>query len=208
MRAPTLPLMSVEDEVWLGQGRVVRLILPKSHPDLGREGLADLPMFFLAGPIRGGGDWHARMSVLLARRAGDCLIVNPSRYGEGHPDYRHRLVGAENRFPHQTAWERHYLSEAAQTWPRGCIVFWLARESAEHPRTDGQPYAMDTRGEIGEWRGRLMRDRSLRVAIGGDPDFPGLRTIRRNTDLALGPDFPIFETMEAVAERAAELALR
>jgi hypothetical protein len=65
---------------------------------------------------------------------------------------------------------------------------------------------MDTRGEIGEWRGRLMHDPDLRVAIGGEPDFPGLRSIRRNMEIALGSDFPVFDSMEAVADRAAELA--
>jgi hypothetical protein len=179
----------------------MRLILPKTQPAL--EGHKDLPMFFLAGPIRGGGDWHASMSRLLMGRFGRPIVVNPSRYDQNHPHAEYRMRGEENRFERQTDWERHYLEQAAEKWPAGCIIFWLAEQ--KEPRQDGGPYARDTYGEIGEWRGRMMRAPHLRVVVGAEKEFPGLSQIKRNFELAL-PDLKIYDTMEEVVERAAFFA--
>ena len=179
----------------------MKILLPKTLLEESSEALK-LPLFFLAGPIRGGGDWHSRMTKILAEKAGDCIIVNPSRYDDSHPLYQHKYHGTEDAFVSQTMWERHYLQKAALSWPRGCVLFWLAEESKLDPRTDGQPYAMDTRGEIGEWRGRFMHNYSIRLAMGADPYFPGLRTIRRNNEGAVPGRLPIFETMEEVASVA------
>ena len=61
----------------------MKILLPKTLLEETEEFLS-LPLFFLAGPILGGGDWHARMSEILTQKAGDCIIVNPSRYSEDH----------------------------------------------------------------------------------------------------------------------------
>ena len=183
----------------------MHLILPKTLPDL--EPLRSLPLFFLAGPIRGGGDWHLEMSRLLEEHVGECIIANPSRYKPDHPLYRYQLSGRQNTFPHQTDWERHYLQQAAEGWPTGCIIFWLGCEDKKNPRKkDDGAYATDTRGEIGEWRGQLMYVRDLRVVMGADPMFPGLSKIARNFEHALGPGFKIYETMKEVVDRAAYFA--
>ena len=179
----------------------VRIILPKTVPNL--YAFQHVPLFFLAGPIRGGGDWQREMTELLGKR-GECVVVNPSRYEPDHPLYQYRLEGSEH-FAHQTAWERFYLHLAAKDWSSGCIIFWLACESKENPRDDGQPYARDTYGELGEWRGRLLHDPKLRVIVGAEPDFPGLAVIRRNFEDAVGSSFRIYDTMEEVVERAAYL---
>jgi len=188
------------------------LILPKMHPVL--EGYRALPMFFLAGPIMGGGDWHTPMSELLMKRFGSLVVVNPSRYEHSHPHYKYREFlqtetkysprqEPEMHFERQTDWERHYLDQAAEKWSAGCIIFWLAEQ--KEPREDGEPYARDTRGEIGEWRGRMMYDRNLRVVMGAEKNFPGLSQIKRNFEFAV-PDFKIYDTMEEVVERAAFFA--
>lgn len=178
----------------------MHLILPKTHPRLGAM-FRQFPMFFLAGPILGGGDWHMRMTQLLMKRFDKLIVVNPSRYQHSHPFYKYRMKGAEDRFKRQTDWERHYLEQAADKWPKGCIIFWLACESKDNPRQDGRPYAMDTRGEIGEWRGRMIHQPSLRVVIGAEKNFPGLSQIQRNFKLGL-PNFKIYDSMEEVVERA------
>lgn len=187
------------------------LILPKMHPVL--EGYPKLPMFFLAGPILGGGDWQSTMSELLMKRFGSLIVVNPSRYDRSHPHYKYcdYLVNEtkyskqhdDHRFERQTDWERHYLERAAEKRHTGCIIFWLADQ--KEPRTDGTPYGTDTAGEVAEWRGRMMYDRTLRVVIGAEKKFPGLSQIKRNFELAL-PDFKIYDTMEEVVERAAFFA--
>ena len=183
----------------------MKVLLPKAGLEESPENLP-LPLFFLAGPILGGGDWHVRMSKLLVQEAGDCIIVNPSRYGEDHPLYHYRCGSTEDCFENQTMWERYYLEQAGLKWPQGCIIFWLAEESATHPRTDGQPYAMDTRGEIGEWRAHFVYNYGVRIAIGADAGFPGLRTIKRNNEGAARGRLPIFDTMGDVAKMAAALA--
>jgi hypothetical protein len=186
----------------------MHLILPKTDPVMDIQRYRNMPMFFLAGPILGGGDWHLPMSQLLMGRFNKLIVVNPSRYTPAHQLYPYRMGGAEDGFQHQTHWERYYLEQAAEKWPTGCIIFWLACESKSSPRTDGQPYAMDTRGEIGEWRGRLMYTRHQRIVMGAEKDFPGLRQIKRNFELALGSSFPIHDTMEEVVERAAQFVHR
>lgn len=57
---------------------------------------------------------------------------------------------------------------------------------------------MDTRGELGEWRGRMMANKKLRVIVGAEPDFPGLSQIARNWNQALRKNIPIRSTLEEV----------
>jgi len=107
------------------------------------------------------------------------------------------MSGREDYFDRQLTWERYYLDLAATT---GCLIFWLPSESQVNPRIGSDPYAMDTRGELGEWRGQLMHNPSLRVVVGADRGFPGLSQIQRNFSLATKSVFPIYETLaETVA---------
>lgn len=179
-------------------------ILPNIRPNL--EAYRHLPLFFLAGPILGGDDWHVTMAAQLEQAAGDCIIVNPSRYDAGHPHTRCQLQGPQG-FERQVSWERYYLRQAASEWPAGCVIFWLPSESKVKPREDGKPYAMDTRGEIGEWRGRMMLDPTIRMVMGARPDFPGLNTIAQNFAEALGERrFTIHGSMQDVVKAAAKFA--
>lgn len=181
------------------------LVLPKTLPSP-HDIPSNLPLFFLAGPILGGGDWQYRMTKLLMAELPNSIIVNPSRYSHEHPLYQYRVDGKKDAFPRQTDWERHFLRQAGGNCETGCIIFWLAAESKRTPRNDGQPYARDTAGEVGEWRAHLMHDKTLRVAMGADPDYPGLSVVERNFELALGPSFTIYRTMEEVVTQARKLA--
>lgn len=187
---------------------MLHLILPSTQATL-KKTYYELPLYFLAGPIAGGDDWQMKLTDMLVKNVGDCIVVNPSRYGPKHPLYRFRLNGT-HEFPSQTLWERHYLRKAGFEWPgRGCIIFWLPGESERHPRTDGNPYAVDTRGELGEWRGHLMYNPAqVRLVIGAEPDFPALRTIKRNFDAALGRNYTIYDSMRAVVDCAARYTRR
>ncbi|MGH7175411.1 MAG: hypothetical protein ACREGR_03585, partial [Minisyncoccia bacterium] len=179
----------------------MHLILPKSRPSvIDSEHVSSLPLFFLAGPILGADDWHREMFKLLCAEVGPCVVVNPSRYTSNHPDYELALRGPVLD-ESQTAWERYWLRQAATEWPTGCIIFWLPKESRRNPRADGNPYAIDTRGELGEWRGHLMHDPTVRIVIGAEAGFPGLSVIAKNFSAA-APDIRIHETMEEVAKRA------
>jgi hypothetical protein len=168
----------------------MRLILPKTlckiDPTYG-------PLFFLAGLIRGGGDWQMECCIEIRKCILNFYVALPCRYLENHPLMAFRLDGDEDCFDRQLTWERYYLEMAADF---GCLIFWLPREDRTNPRVGYEPYAMDTLGELGEWRGRLMYDSSLRIVIGAEPGFPGLSQIQRNFNLATRSEFPIYGTLD------------
>lgn len=171
----------------------MNLLLPKTYVE--RHGR---PVVFLAGPIRGAGDWQASAIKSLAIALPTALIVCPVRYAEDHDLYAYRLRGFEDYFESQTAWERHYMKLATET---GALLFWIPAESqdSQRPRSEG-PYAQDTYGELGEWRGRLMgvpENAYPSIVFGAQPDgLPGLSVIKKNYRYALNIEF--LDTLENV----------
>jgi len=183
----------------------MRLILPKTFIE---ESEINRPLFFLAGPIRGGGNWQEKFCMAMAKLILEFFVVVPCRWQPGNNLFCHRVNGTEDKFPRQTAWEHHYLDLTAKKSKthQGCIVFWLPVESKEQPRDDGQPYARDTYGELGSWRRNLAFDESIRLVVGAEPDFPGLSVIRENfrLDLADNSGFIIYSTMEETVNHAVQ----
>ena len=165
-------------------------------------------LFFLAGPVRGGGDWQKAMCLALQKEqwVQSCVIVCPCRWDGQHSLAKYFVDGPERVFARQLDWERHYLEIAGTHKNPGCIVFWLGRESKLAPHPGPEPYATDTRGELGEWRARMKTD-NARVVIGAESAFPGLSQIQRNFSLALGYDFPIHKTVQETATAAAKRAV-
>jgi hypothetical protein len=183
----------------------MKIVLPKTEcridPTYG-------PLFYLAGPVRGGDDWQKKCCEEIQK-------IQPHFYA-AIPYYHTREVyfplmdqaieGVPDAFLSQLNWERHYMDYAAAK-EKGCIIFWLPEESKVNPRPPGSgPYAMDTRGELGEWRGRMIYDQTIRVVVGAEEGFPGLSQIKRNFDAALDRDFPIFPTLKETVEAALILA--
>jgi hypothetical protein len=96
-------------------------------------------------------------------------------------------------FSSAATWERHYMSRASDP-ANGAIIFWCPLESKKEPRSDGNPYGLDTRSELGEWRGRLAERKRLTpfldsnlklpapysVFVGIERGFPGEKTLRQN----------------------------
>ncbi len=169
-------------------------------------------VFFLAGPILGGGDWQRNAIQLLSAKVPETYVVCPCRYTSEHPlhwlsvkgesESRWALRGLET-LPNQTLWERHYLSLASK---QGAIIFWLPEEDRKNPRPpETGPYARDTYGELGEWRVRMARDRS-RVVIGAQSGFPGLSVILKNYRAMVGERFAPYETLESTIDAAVALA--
>jgi hypothetical protein len=174
----------------------MKIILPKTFAE------SEDQTFFLLGPIKGGGDWQHRCCMILHTLLQTPFnVAVPCRWKKDHPLYQFRAVGNEDHFPRQLNWERYYLVSAARF---GCIIAWLPNEDQASPRNDGQPYARDTYGELGEWRGRLMYDRTTHFAIGAEPNFPGLDVISRNFSLAIGEQFKISQTLEDTVLKAIE----
>lgn len=156
-------------------------------------------LFFLAGPVRGGGDWQHYMVLELQKATeGRCVIACPCRWNDAHPLARYFVKGRGDEFPRQLDWERHFLGMAGEL---GCIIFWLGCESEGSPHPGPEPYAMDTRGELGEWRWR-MKTGDARVVIGAEKGFHGLSQIQRNFNLALGYEVPVYDDIPTTARRA------
>jgi hypothetical protein len=180
---------------------MVNLILPKNCIDVtGKE------LYFLAGPIRGAEDWQAEAIRYIFANKPSCYVACPSRYEFTNPSMCRLALSDSSEidpFATQTLWERYYLERAARS--TGGIIFWLPEESVSHPRKkeDG-PYAQDSYGELGEWRTRLAleTDNSLRITVGAQDNFAGLRTIQRNFDALLSCSYPIYSTLTETLDAA------
>lgn len=176
----------------------------------------DSPLFFLAGPIRGGGDWQSHMADHIMSRRMSALIACPSRWDDTHRLAEHFHQPFSPAVNRQLVWERHYLRQAGiEPNVPGCVIFWLGLESVQHPHPGPEPYAMDTRREIGKfiaylevlsWFPELEGKMDVRVVVGGDPNFHGLDVILFELSEAFGRSFPFYENMGNVADRAIQIA--
>jgi len=185
----------------------LKILLPKLFVDPAEFGA--FPLYFLGGPIRGGGDWQSRMCGTIAHFGPRCFVACPNRWSPEHSFANRFMPGEEDRFERQTDWERCYLDVAGDPdkGERGCIIFWLEPQREDRPPTAGV-YARDTLGEIGEWRGRMMSRTGLRVVIGADPEYDqrGVNIMQYNFEKALKRSFPIYRTMRATFRAAMSVA--
>lgn len=195
----------------------INLILPKNFVDV--DFSSNQHLYFLAGPIRGAGDWQKEAIKLISKKDKNCYIVCPCRYNETHELFKYSLnpkSGKKNleKFPNQTMWERYYLEIASYY---GAIVFWLPLESETNPRAkeDG-PYARDTMGEVGRWSIRHSYSLGLKIkgrnkkrvnlVIGAEEGFPGLKVIVKNLNADHGKKFKINDTLLGTINSAIRLA--
>lgn len=177
----------------------------------------EAPLFFLAGPIRGGGDWQKDMAIELMQHCNEAQIACPSRWTAEHALAEHffqPFSQAENR---QLVWERHYMEQAAIGFSYrisghtlqepmcrtpGCLIFWLPLESTSEPHPGPEPYAMDTRRELGKYAALVAHHRA-RVVIGGNSDFFGLDVILNEfADASSEETFPFYRSMRNLAKAA------
>ncbi|MEJ0002288.1 MAG: hypothetical protein WDN09_03940 [bacterium] len=125
----------------------IKLILPSDN--VGFDLKEGERLYFLAGPIRGGGGWQFKAIKMLAELDPWCYIACPHGHILGLELYKYPFEVKNHfiSFPNQTLWERHYLEQAS--W-HGAVIFWLPCEDKYGPREGGN-YARDTRGEIARW---------------------------------------------------------
>jgi hypothetical protein len=162
----------------------------------------DSPLFFLAGPIRGGGDWQSQMAEFILKQEPSANIACPSRWDATHRLMQHfyqPFSQADNR---QLVWERHYLKQASlEPNVPGCVIFWLGCESTTNPHPGPEPYAMDTRREIGKFTA-FAEMMNVRIVVGGHRGFHGLDVILFELSEAVGKQFPFYQTMIEVVDHA------
>lgn len=178
----------------------MRIILPKTSVNPGfYQNKRNL--FFLAGPVRGGGDWQYRMCLELDALMPNCIIAVPQRYDESHPLQEFRIPKSEDPdFPRQLAWEAYYLNAASRS---GGIIFWYGCESKTDPHPGPDYYSQQTRDETGEWRThKQYRPNDVRLFMGAEEEYRGLDELKWNCARQLGTKFPIYSTMRDVATAA------
>jgi hypothetical protein len=164
------------------------------------------PLFFLAGPIRGGGDWQAKMAEQILYQEPHANIACPSRWDDKHR-LAHLFYRPFSQTPNrQLVWERHYIKKAGlEKRVRGCIIVWLGLEDATDPHTGPEPYAMDTRREVGKLTA-YAEMMEVRMVFGGDLDFYGLDVILFELGEATEKPFPFYTSMDDVVEQARIIA--
>lgn len=161
----------------------MKVLIPKTYveidPDYG-------PLFFLAGPVRGGGDWQKDAVEEILKHLGRFYVAIPYYYNT-QDDYPLMCMcekGKEDHFARQLNWERYYIDLAQQ---QGCLIFWLPEEDTTNPRLPEEgPYASDTRGEIARASVELKYNPGNRLVVGAEPKFPGLSQMQRNFSLDQG----------------------
>lgn len=175
------------------------------------------PLVFFGGPDKGGGDWRKRAYDLFAEKFGDdfCAAM-PCKYEDSHPFAAHRLpppkprgeprehVEVEQPLRKYTRldWIEYVADMAAIHLPQGCVIYYFPLESATEPRSDGNPYAMNSRFEIGLLLGRTMYDRNnIRFVLGIDQGFPGRKAIVANYKKRLR-HFDVYDNLEDTVKSA------
>ena len=181
----------------------VKILIPKGYYKLTPE---DGPVFFLAGPVRGGSDWQKKVTEELSAKLEKCVVAIPYYYNndEDFPLFKSATPGAEDKFDRQLAWERYYLEQAAK---KGCIIFWLPEENKLKPRPLGAgPYATDTRGEVARWSVEQKYNPTYNVVVGAEENFFSLSQIERNWIADQGHDVKFARSISELVDMAVEKA--
>jgi hypothetical protein len=120
----------------------IKLLLPKTLVNFNE---ATDTVFFLAGPIKGAGDWQKEAIAMLQKYAEtlnskeNIYVICPSAYQANHELYSLKVTGITKKSytkkqkkitRSRTDWERYHLEIASYL---GCIIFWLGKEDEKKP---------------------------------------------------------------------------
>lgn len=161
----------------------------------------DWPHFFFLGPVRGADDWQipgfpmVRDELDLAGLATKYFVSIPCRWPDNNPISKYRARGMTDYYKDQLSWEEVEILRAAKTEKRGCAIMWLRKEPRPDLHTWEDPYAMDSRREVGGMRVELKHDPDFRFVLGAEKGFLGLSQIQRSFNIGLGCDYPIYTTL-------------
>lgn len=154
-------------------------------------------LIFLAGPVLGGGDWQEEFFHILCSQTAwtasfrekmlpRLKVIIPCRWDKDHkfatnfPEVFEISRTGDKFTDSQTVWEISHLKEIV-CYENGFIVFGLFPESKDNPRSDGNPYARDTYGEIARYTSIANFKHSTgSILVGYDERFPGIDVIKRN----------------------------
>lgn len=148
----------------------------------------DGPLIFLAGPIQGAEDWQKTAIDLIRKENRSLNIASP------RGDYSKRKFD----YNKQVDWETYHLNLAAKS---GAILFWLAREK-EH--MCDRAYAQTTRFELAEWVIKHIFNKKIKLFIGIEVGFTGVRYLRRRMEQDC-PEIIIYPTLDDVCKNVAKI---
>lgn len=164
----------------------------------------NLPILFLAGPIRNAPQWHTDAVRIALKRGWEGFITSPAHQIETDLlDVVESDKLEYDVFPRQRAWEQHYMYNAARN---GCIMFWLCKEAAIR-QFPNKVYAHITMLELGKWIERKKLLPETRLVIGTDGEFPELSTIEFEIGTEL-PEFVIHRSLEETVDAALKTILK
>ncbi len=106
--------------------------------------------------------------------------VLPNQYNSDvHPLVlcKAKNTGLDNKFQNMVRWERYYLSYA------NCIIFWLQNGV-------GEDCATKIHQQLGEYRGRMIYKRNIKIVVGAEKNFHELNWIQESFNEALGFEPP------------------
>lgn len=181
----------------------IRLILPTRAVSVE----PNARVFFLAGPVSGGGNWQSEATGILERKVTGAYVVSPRDYTIFNPIF-HYAIEEDDKGPepflNQDTWEEYYLDLACK---QGAVVFWLPDEDKIFP-CSADSYGRDAYREFSEWLVRMKRKRdrnNVRMAIGAGDKFPGLSVIAENCKGIVGSGFTVHKTLRDTVDVAVAL---
>lgn len=178
--------------------RNTKIHLPISNKGRKVKIETELPVIFLAGPIRNAPKWQEEAIKILLEKNENVFVASPTR--KVHPHLMPFMEVDKDEyevFPRQRAWEQYYLNTASQ---KGCIIFNLPKE-AEVKEFPDKIYAHITMMELGEWIARCKQDKEINLVICTDGNFSEWSTIEFEIKTEL-PMVPIVNSLEKAIETA------
>ncbi len=181
-----------------GSYKMPNLIVPKCRVEV------TAPIIFLAGPDTAARGWHERAIDIVSSIDDSVVIACTSRRIKSG----YESLKSEVMFESHVLWERFYLEAASK---QGAILFWLPNPVEEMPIDSKtgfhKPYARDTCGEIGEWRGRMIENPSVGryIAVGYESNYPGIDVILKNFR-AVKPSMQFYTSLEETCKEAVRIA--
>ncbi len=162
--------------------------------------IPQLPVIFLAGPIRNAPEWQNEAIQYLFKKDESVFVVSPRReLASDLVNLAEKVTPTDTTFKRKRAWEQYYLNSASE---KGCIIFWLPKEGEKESAE--KVYAHITMMELGEWIARHKMNNKINLVIGTDGEFPEWSTIKFEIESEI-PEILICDSLEQTINTALNL---
>lgn len=163
----------------------INLIVPANSIVLSEEQLKKNNIYFLAGPILGGGNWQKDAIKMLEQKDPGCYVVCPWDWYQPHELYASSIPQDKLLALKHKEWTTYYMELSAKY---GSLIFWLP---CEKQHTDN--YIRDTYYQLKLWGNSYSKNWAIyNITIGAEGKFPSLSIIKKNwlEDSKIQPSYP------------------